>query len=88
MCVKASRRQAWKTLLEQESERLRDRYGGWAAYERGAPRAARNGWPSSATPSSSASTWNGKPAPSAFLHKRLDVIVTDFFLTFTQPGVA
>jgi hypothetical protein len=30
-------------------------------------------WIESSIPSSSALTWNGKPAPSAFLHKQLDV---------------
>src|SRR5271157_3838818 len=39
-------KQAWKALLEQESERQRDRYSGWASYERGAPgpRDYRNGY--------------------------------------------
>ena len=32
-----------------------------------------NRWTASSTPSSRGSTWNGKTAPSAFLHKQLDV---------------
>ena len=37
---------AWKKYFEAESERLRDRYSGWAAYERGgrAQRDYRNGY--------------------------------------------
>src|ERR1700756_3419565 len=30
-------------------------------------------WTASSTPSSRDSTWNGKPAPSTYLHKQLDV---------------
>ena len=36
----------------------------------------RKAWTGSSTPFSSASTWNGKTAPSGFLHKQLDVTVT------------
>ena len=39
-------RQAWKKFFEAESERLRDHYSGWAAYQRGpaAQRDYRNGY--------------------------------------------
>ena len=39
-------RQAWKRFFEAESERLRDRYSGWAAYARSgrAERDYRNGY--------------------------------------------
>src|SRR5271166_4844748 len=30
-------------------------------------------WTASSTPSSRDSTWNGKPAPSPYLHKQLDI---------------
>ena len=32
-------------------------------------------WTASSTPSSTDSTWNGKLAPSTYLHKQLDVTV-------------
>ena len=32
-------------------------------------------WTDSSTPSSKDLTWNGKPAPSAYLHKRLDITI-------------
>src|SRR5215472_9846563 len=35
----------------------------------------------SSTPSSRGSIWNGKPAPSNYLHKRLDVTPGDRFYT-------
>src|SRR5215472_3436136 len=39
----------------------------------------------SSTPSSRGSIWNGKPAPSNYLHKRLDVTTNDGFLTLVVP---
>src|SRR6266567_7243417 len=42
-------------------------------------------WTVSFTPSSRDSTWNGKPAPSPYLHKQLDITqtTTRFDLIFT-----
>jgi hypothetical protein len=37
-------------------------------------------WTELSIPSFIALTWNGKPAPSRFLHKQLDVTVSDGFI--------
>src|SRR5262252_1495750 len=45
-------------------------------------------WTGSSTPSSSASTWNGKTAPSRFLHKQLDVTsILISFVSGVRPGL-
>src|SRR5439155_26951248 len=38
----------------------------------------------SSTPSSRDSTWNGKPAPSTYLHKQLDVTLGDGLVELIQ----
>jgi Transposase, Mutator family len=42
-------------------------------------------WTASSTPSSRDSTWNGKPAPSTYLHKQLDVTYPEVW--FTSPAL-
>ena len=77
-------RHLWKKLLttnliERCFVEVRPALGPWSAL-----RTCR-AWIASSTPSSSASTWNGKPAPFGFLHKQLDV--THYRIPFNRTAM-
>jgi hypothetical protein len=58
----------WRKLPSSSaaSSKCGEEPGPWSASSTCSP------WTASSTPSSRDSTWNGKTAPSAFLHKQLD----------------
>src|SRR5271166_744212 len=43
-------------------------------------------WTASSTPSSRDSTWNGKPAPSPYLHKQLDITCLGWLASESQSA--
>gem|GEM_PF-2790067 len=64
-------------IIERCSVEVREEPVPWSASSTGSP------WTESSTPSSSDSTWNGKPSPSALLHKRFTSPQITSCATFT-----